>query len=257
MNEERPVHDDHPGTEELARRLEAYASVRLAPNRAAAQRVRAAIVEEARMRTLERAIGSTPHRHRRGPSRVVALLLAAALTMATAVGVAAAATPGGPLYGVRIWVETAMLPADADARALERIRQIEERLLDAERAIASGDRNAIAAAIQAYREAVANAVNEVGNDADRLARLQAALGNHVTVLQALSERLPEAAQQGISNALDASQKAVDKIKDVKPAATDRPDPTSRPEPSNRPDPSDRPDPSNRPDNTPRGAPPTP
>jgi hypothetical protein len=246
MNEDRPVHDDqHPGTEELARRLEAYASVRLAPNRAAVQRVRAAVIEEARMRTLEKAIGGTPHRHRRGPSRVVALLLAAALTLAGAVGVAAAANAGGPLYGVRIWVETAMLPADADGRALERIRQIEEPLLDAERAIGAGDRNAIAAAVQAYREAVANALAEVGDDADRLARLQAALGNHVTVLQALAGRLPDAAQTGINNALDASQKGVDKIKDTKPAATQRPEPTQRP------DRTERPEPSNRPANTPR------
>jgi hypothetical protein len=59
--------------------------------------------------------------------------------------------PGGPFYGARIWLEAATLPANADDRALERVRQIEERLLDAERAAASGDPHALAAAIQAYR----------------------------------------------------------------------------------------------------------
>ena len=199
------------------------------------------------MRALENTIGGTPHshRHRRGPSRVVALLLAAALTLAAAVSVSAASTPGGPLYGVRIWLETATLPADDDARALERIRQIEDRLLDAEQAIASGDQNAVAAAIHAYREAVAGALAEVGTDADHLTRLQAALGNHLVVLGVLADKVPEAAQPGISNALDASQKAVDKIKSTEPAAPDKPDPTRKP------------DPSNRPANTPRGNPPTP
>lgn len=246
------MHDDHPGTEELGRRLEAYASVRLAPKRAAVKRVRAAVVEEARMRALEDTIGGTPHQHRRGPSRVVALLLAAALTMATAVAVSAASAPGGPLYGARIWLETATLPANADARALERIRQIEERLLDAERAAASGDPNAIAAAIKAYREAVANALGEVGLDADRLARLQAALGNHLAVLGALAEKVPDAAVPGIERALHASQAGVDKIRETKPAATH---PTTDPgEPTDRPARTAPPIPTNRPDNTPRGGP---
>ena len=203
------------------------------------------------MRALETSLGGAPHRHRRGPNRVLALLLAAALTMAAAVGVSAAAAPGGPLYGVRIWLSNATLPADADARALERIRQVEERLVDAEQAIASGDAGAIAAAVHAYREAIASALSEVGTDADRLARLQAALGTHVAVLQALTQTVPEAAQPGIDNALDASQKAVEKIKDTKPAKSDKPAPTERPGPSNHPNPS------NRPDNTPRGGQPTP
>jgi phage baseplate assembly protein W len=249
MNQEHDVHDDHPGANELAGRLEAYASVRLSPKRAAARRVRAAVVEEARMRALETTIGSMPHRHARGPSRIVALLLAAALTLATAAAVSAASTPGGPLYGARIWLDTVSLPANADARALERIRQIEDRLLDAELAAASGDQNAIAAAIEAYRAAVASALDEVGTDADHLVRLEAALGLHVAVLEALVNHVPEAAADGINRALEASQNAVNAIDKATPGrGPQSPDPAA--------DPTERPGPSNRPDHTPRGGSPT-
>ncbi|MEW5992531.1 MAG: hypothetical protein AB1736_14475 [Chloroflexota bacterium] len=237
------MHDDHPGTDELAGRLDAYASARLAPDRAAVARIRVAVVEEARMRALESAIGAAPHRHGARPRRFAALLLAAGLTLAMAAVVAAGSGPGGPLYGARIWLEAVTLPANADDRALERVRQIEERLVDAERAAAAGDPVALAAAIEAYRDAVGDAVAEVGTDADRLARLEEALGHHVAVLAALSARLPDAAAQGIDQAIEASQKAVEKIGQTKheqggeatpkpgrttdPAATERPGHTPR------------------------------
>lgn len=244
------MHDEHPGTDELARRLEAYASARLSPSRAASARIRVAVVEEARMRALETSIGSAPHRHRPGPRRLTALLLAAGLTLVTAVAVAAGSGPGGPLYDARIWLETATLPAEADARALERVRQIEERLVDAELAAASGDPHALAAAIEAYREALDGAMGEVGTDADRLARLVEALGHHVAVLEALSARLPEAADDGINRAIEASQKAFDKLGKTKPgpnATEPAGEPT--PKPGRTADPS----PTERPGHTPRGS----
>jgi len=245
-DQERDVQEDHPGTEELARRLEAFASARLSPDPAAASRIRIAVVEEARMRALETSIGSLPHRHRSRTRPIAALLLAAGLTLATAVAAAAAAAPGGPLYGARIWLEAATLPTNADDRALERVRQIEERLLDTERAAASGNAAALAAALAAYNDAVAEALAEVGTDEARLARLEEALGHHVDVLEALSLRLPDAAAGGIQRAIEASQKAVEKLGQSKPhpAATDpAAEPTAKP--AKTPD---------RPDRTPRGGP---
>ncbi|MCI0585012.1 MAG: hypothetical protein L0227_19320 [Chloroflexi bacterium] len=239
------MQEDHPGTEELARRLEAFASARLSPDPAAASRIRIAVVEEARMRALETSIGSLPHRHRSRSRPIAALLLAAGLTLATAVAAAAASAPGGPLYGARIWLEAATLPTNADDRALERVRQIEERLLDAERAAAAGNPQALAAAIQAYRDAVDKALAEVGSDADHLARLEEALGHHLAVLGALSARLPDAADDGIDRAIEASQKAVEKLGQSKPhpAATEPAGATAKP--AKTPE---------RPDHTPRGGP---
>jgi hypothetical protein len=204
------VHDDHPGAEELGRRLEAYASARLSPRRGASARIRAAVVEEARMRTLEarmeRASGGW-----RGRRRFATLLLAAGLAIAGVAGVAAASTAGGPLYGARLWLETVTLPSNADARAVERIHQIDARMLEVQRATESGDRNAVAAAIAAYRATVDAALTDAGQSADRLAHLRAALGLHVTVLETLAHQVPDAAVDGIDRAIDASEKAVDRI----------------------------------------------
>jgi len=213
--------------------------------------MRWALIEEARMRNLEAAIGRGRHRHGSGRRRVAALLLAAALGLGTAVVAVAGSGPGGPFYTARIWLNTVALPWESDLRALERIRQIEGLLVDAERAAVSGDHDAIAAAAQAYGDAVEDAVEEVvaeivantganevpgdnevpapgdnevpvANDVpgaidDRLARLEAALGNHVLVLGALADRLPNAAADGITNALIASQKAVEKLEHTKPS----------------------------------------
>lgn len=203
------------------------------------------------MRALESSIGTSPHRHRAGPRRFTALLLAAGLTLATAVAVAAGSAPGGPLYGPRIWLEAAMLPANASDRAVERVRQIEERLLDAERAATSGDAQALAAAIQAYRNAVDEAMAEVGTDAERLARLEEALGHHVAVLEALSARLPDAANDGIDRAIEASQKAVEKIGQTK-HGTNATDPTAPP--TDKPGKTPEPGATERPGHTPRGGP---
>lgn len=236
--------DEHPGTEELALRLRAYASARLEPRHGAAARMREALVEEARMRSLEASIARSRGRGHPARRRFAALLLAAGLTIAAAAGAAAASTAGGPIYGARVWIEAAMLPADGNARALERIHQIDERVLEVERAAQSGDQNAVAAAIVAYREAVQAAMNEVGSDDARLAHLKAALGLHVTVLQTLATEVPAQAVVGIDRAIDSSQKAVDKIDHTTPdngktnngqpgstdtpAATDTPTPTDKP-----------------------------
>ena len=207
--------------------------------------MRWALIEEARMRNLEAAIGRGRHRHGSGRRRVAALLLSAALGLGTAVVAVAGSGPGGPFYTARIWLNTVALPSESDLRALERIRQIEGLLVDAERAAVSGDHDAIAAAAQAYGDAVEDAVEEVvaeivadtganeapggnevpapgGNEVpvandDRLVRLEAALGNHVLVLEALADRLPNAAADGITNALIASQKAVEKLEHTKPS----------------------------------------
>jgi hypothetical protein len=159
---------------------------------------------------------------------LVAILLAAALTMAAAASVAAVSSAGGPLYGARVWLEAALLPGNADTRALERIHQIDERVLEAERAAQSGDAGAVSAAISAYRAAVQAALNEVGADADRLAHLKAALGLHVSVLETLTDVAPAQSVDGINGAIDSSQKAVDKIDTTKPGANEGPDRTAAP-----------------------------
>lgn len=213
MDEVR-VQEEHPGSDELGRRLGAYASARLAPDRTAVTRMRASVIEEARMHVLDVRLS----RGRRRRARVAALGLAAVLTIGGAASVTAASTAGGPLYTVRIWLETVALSHDQDTRALERLHQVDARVLDLERAASAGDENAVTAAIEAYRDAVAVAVDEAetGPDRDRLDALKAALGLHLVVLERLSQRVPDPAVQAINHAIDASHKAVDRIDAPKP-----------------------------------------
>ena len=247
------VQDDHPGAEELEQRLEAYASARLSPRRGSAARIRVALIEEARMRSLATSIGRT-RAAGAGRRRVAVLLLAATLAVAGIASVAAASEAGGPLYGARIWLETSGLPPNADARALGRMHQIEARVIDVETAAQSGDQNAVTAALAAYRAAVDTALTEAGNDPDRLTHLRAALGLHVVVLETLAGRVPDPAMDAIDKAIVSSQKAVDKIDRTKaehpatgPAATDVQAPTTTP--TTAPNPTPKPGRSGQPDSS--------
>ena len=207
--DEGSVQEEHPGTDELGRLLGAFASARLTPDRASVKRLRANVVEDARMRVLEARLS----RGRGRRARLAALAVAAGLTIAGTASVTAASTAGGPLYPVRIWIETVALSGDENTRALERLHQVDARVLDVERAASAGDENAVAAAIDAYRDALGAAVDEaeVGSDTDRLDALKAALGLHLVVLERLSQRLPEPAMQAVNHAIDASNKAVERI----------------------------------------------
>lgn len=203
------MHEEHPGTDELERRLGAFASARLAPDRVAVTRMRSSVIEEARMHVLDARLS----RRRNGRRRLAALAMAATLTIGGAASVAAASNAGGPLYPARIWLEIAAMSPDESTRALERLHQVDARVLDLERAASAGDQNAIAAAINAYRDAVAAAVDEAetGPDNDRLETLRAALGLHLVVLERLWHRVPDKAMEAIGHAIDASHKAVDRI----------------------------------------------
>ena len=226
--------DDYPGTEELELRLQAYASARLAIRRGAAARMRAALVEEARMRALAATLGR-PRGGRGGrvQRRVATVLLAAGLAISSLAGIAAASSAGGPLYVARIWLETVTLPADASVRTQERIHQIDERVLEVERAIGSGDTNAVSAATDAYREAVDEALGDAGTDAGRLTHLRAALGLHVGVLETLAGKVPGRATQAIDRAIDSSNKAVDRIDQANPDHG-KPSPANRPKDTQQP-----------------------
>lgn len=203
------MQEEHPGTDELGRLLGAFASARLAPDRTAVTRLRAGVIEEARMRVLDARLS----RGRRRRARFAALAIAAALTIGGTASVTAASSAGGPLYQVRIWLETAGLSGDENTRALERLHQVDARVLDLERAASAGDENAVSAAIDAYRDAVRAAVEEaeVGTDNDRLEALKAALDLHLVVLERLSQRVPDPAMKAINHAIEASHKAVERI----------------------------------------------
>jgi hypothetical protein len=198
---------------ELEQRLDAYARARLNIAPEAAARVRARLMLEARQAL---AGGATPsvtlvgthrdaHTGSRMHSRVRrggALLLAAGLAAGVLGGTAAAATPGGPLYGARVWVEEMTLPTDLTQRAAAELRRLESRLVEIQAAAQSGDRGAVAAAIAAYGQIADEALAEAGTDASRLDLLRLALDRHLAILQSVAATAPAQASEAIQRNID-------------------------------------------------------
>ena len=167
-------------------------------------------------------------RHR----RAVVALLAAALALGALAGAAAASEPGGPLYGLRLWVETVTLPGDARARAEAEIARLEARLSEANQAAEHGNGAAVRAAIEAYRETVAAALQAAGDDLDRADRLEIVLERHRVVLDTLAERLPEPAADAVQQVIERNEATIEKIKSRgKPSPTPAPGPVESPAPT--------------------------
>ena len=183
---------------ELARRLEAYADARLRPDPVAMARIRATVVAEARRQ-------AGPVRSRRRPAfRFGLALLAAAALLVAIAGSAFAAQAGGPLYGARLWVEAANLPADPPARAEAQIARLDVRLQELRTALGAGDAGAAAAALDAYRSILDETLSSTPASDTLDQRLEAAISKHLAVLQALLATAPPQALDGLRNAIDRS-----------------------------------------------------
>ena len=213
--------------DEIARRLEAYAHARLSPNPDAVARMRgrvmAAVAASATRGTpvVASATDATaaadtpvarivPFRQLRlgRPPRTLTALLAATLSMLLLSGVAAAGTAGGPLYGVRIWIESASLPSQADARADAELDRLEARIDDALRAAGSGNGRGVNAALAAYDEILTDALDAASRgELDHTERLIVALNHHRAVLIDLLGRVPEQARDAIARAIERSSRA--------------------------------------------------
>lgn len=226
--------------------LEAYAEARLSPTRPVLARMRRAMLAEAAASaaTQRRLAASGPPTstrwalpHLRVPRRAFALGLAAAMTLGTSAAVMAA-PPGSAFFNARVLLESALLPSQSDARLVSREQHLKDRLAEADAAALSGDFVALEAALAAYRAEVDTAVDEQGDNLDRLAHLEAMLAKHVAVLEALEAKVP--AQASIDKAIVSSQKAVERLKEkakdkadqgVRP--TEKPERTSNPPPDHR------------------------
>jgi hypothetical protein len=251
MDNDQMQHRD-PEDDELARRLEAYAEARLSPELAATTRMRARVMAAAHHRAaLARVDGddaavaaalageAQPYRLRRPIwRRPLTALLAAGLTLGVGVGSVAAAQPGGPLYGARVWAETLTLPANASERAQAELRRLEERLAEAAAATAAGDMSAANAALDAYGSIVTEATHDAGNDVSAAATLDTGVSNNIDVLTALVERFRtkeqgqagEAIQRALQRAIERSDSALDELH-AKPGGQPATNPTGNPQPN--------------------------
>jgi hypothetical protein len=258
-----PMQKTRTGDTLVVKRLETFANVRLSPDPAAVRRMRARVMRDARATLRSPTVTSAPSPAAPGPvarrwirgrgtRRGAGLLLAATLSLTVLGGAALAAGPGRPLYGAALWFEEAMLPAAGPARNEAQIARLEHRLGDAQAAAQSGDGGAVAAALAAYRETVDDALASVTGDGAWEARLDAALGTHLIVLEALMGQVPEHARAAIEQAINKSHQAHDRIGGrggpSSPGGPGNPDKgpkkTAEPEPARTP----------KPDKTPRPAP---
>ena len=259
--------------DELTRRLEAYAEARLSPELSATIRMRTRVMATAhRQAALARAdadraaavanLARADQTRRSTWRRPLTALLAAGLTLGVGVSSVAAAQPGGPLSGARIWAETLTLPTEANARAQAELQRLEERLAEAAAASAAGDSNAANAALEAFGAIVNQATLDAGNDVSAAATLETGVRSNIDVLTVLVDRVPtEAAKDAIQQAIDRSDSALDDLH-ANPNGTppglvpeetpkpDRADPTANPN-----KPTDAPDKTPKPRPTPRGGPP--
>ncbi len=212
--------------DEIEDLLEAYAEARLSPSAPVLSRMRAAVLAEAALASAtaaaeRRAAGADDVKPSRWalprfaiPRRAFTMVGVASLALVSTTAVLAA-PPGSPFYQARVAVEAALLPSQIDARLAAHEELIAERLAAAQGAAASGNPEALAAALAAYAAEIDAAVADLGNDKDLLAHLEAVLGKHVVVLTTLEAEVPE--QTSVDRAIESSQKAVEKIKEKKDA----------------------------------------
>jgi hypothetical protein len=268
--------------DELTRRLEAYAQARLSPDLSATIRMRAramaaaqrhaalaqADADRAAAVAAQASVVSFERPRRSTWRRPLTALLAAGLTLGIGVSSVAAAQPGGPLYGARVWAESLTLPAEADARAHAEVERLNARLAEAAAAAAAGDTNAANAALEAFAGIVNEATQGAGNDVSAAATLETGVRSNIDVLTVLVDRVPtEAARDAIQRAIDRSDSALDEMHGnaptippgLDPERTPKPDPTNRPDrtanpnkPTDKPEATPKPRPTPRANQTPRG-----
>ncbi len=225
-----------PADLEIYRRLDAFATARLAPDAAAMARIRTALMgqalaaADARSAALmgqaplavalpERPVVAFPRPKR----RAAAAILAACLVVGVGATSVAASQAGGPLYGPRMWIEAATLPTDAVARADAQFARLDARLQEVRLAVRSGNADAAEAALKAYAVIVADLDAGAATNRAVAASLEDDLARRQVVLVGLLDKVPAQAQDAIQHALQQGAKTIDKSgNDPHPGAPARP-----------------------------------
>jgi hypothetical protein len=241
------------GDDELDWRLHAYIAARLSPSPESSRRMRNAVMAraadaaairafEAERLALQAAQRRQAHSGLAGFLRLhtrggAAAFLAASVFFGSSVAVLVAA-PSSPFYGTRIWLETALLPASADARAAAHVDHLEARVEDAEHALGGGDPNGATTALSAYIAELEIAIKDADGDPAKLAALKSALNAHLLLLEQLEQDAPSGAQNAIHTAINDSRKAA---KDIDAGGKPTPAPSPQPTPADPTEPAGPPD----------------
>lgn len=211
----------------LSRRLELDLKPE-APTRAyvAATRHRIMNVVQARMLARKRAMQQEARRVRRGrvlrPAMALASVLLAILMLFTGTGVVYAsglALPGDSLYPFKRGIESARLSlALTQSTRFDLLNaQLDERLEEVRQLSAAGREEDLNTATASYQQALGDLLNELEaqGSQDRFENASAMLDRHIIILEALSDRLPDAAKQAIERAQRRSAHAMEVIEGLK------------------------------------------
>lgn len=186
------------------------------PTRAyvAATRHRLMNVAQARQRARERALQTQSRRARRRqilrPAMAIASVMLAVMMLFTGTGVVYAssqALPGDALYSVKRGIEAARLSLTMSGVGRLGLlnEHLDERLEELRQLSAFGRMDDLQQASQEYQEALQALLDQLGEHSEEeLGAAAVNLDRHVLILEALSERLPEAGRKGIDAALESS-----------------------------------------------------
>ena len=209
-----------PADLEIYRRLDAFAQARLAPDAAAMARIRTALMGQALALADARSAALTtpaplsvalPERPAvafpRPQRRAAAAVLAACLVVGIGAGSVAASQAGGPLYGPRMWIETATLPSDPMARANAQLARLDARLQEVRIASGNGNAGAAEAALEAYAVIVADLDAQAAANRAVAASVEDDMARRQVVLIGLLDEVPAQAQDAIQHALQQGANA--------------------------------------------------
>jgi hypothetical protein len=210
------IDPNDPAFRDVARRLEAYADLRLSPSAVATTRMRMNVMNAAHRRAAlmeadaasAAAAATIPvvatRRSQIGWRRPVAAVFAGCLTLGLLVGTVSAAAPGGPLYAARVWTEMLTLPAGTVARAEAEVGRLDQRLIEAQQASAAGDAPATEAALAAYTAILVEAANGSQGDPAALAAIEDSVAGQISLLTLMGDTVPGRARGAVEHALSSS-----------------------------------------------------
>ncbi len=133
--------------------------------------------------------------------RVLALAAALAV-MTTSVTMAAQTSPGRPLFGARLALETALLPGGATPSRIDaQLARLARRVAEVKDAVRDGDGGAAAAAARAYRETLDDLPGLVRQHPERAVAVRRALGDQLRALEALVDRTSGEAGEALIEAI--------------------------------------------------------
>jgi hypothetical protein len=201
-----------PAADHFSAGFQARVDDAFAPDPAALGRIRAQVAAEFRAKASSRPSDARGRSRWLVPLRPAAAFALALGLLAVSVGFAAANSgPGQPFYGLRLAAEELTLPASGAARLDSQLSRLDERLAEARQAAQAGDAGAVAAALEAYRQDLAETLTEARSSGAGVSLILDTLAVQQRVLDELRSTVPASASHGIDQAIDQVSRGTEQL----------------------------------------------